>query len=518
MENEIVNNINRLIHNNSVKAKIDTILKQTEKSNLDCDNLFSCFDLQAKLILLQIFAGQYQLDINKINLDELVNNFEKVVVDIIQEKYSPKNKAEFLEIVCNNYLVNGYMCHGTSQIHFENIVKNGLNGNNNFRNIKILNKVNDIFLAHKRKKCFEGKMNLLSSNSFYISDHIYSGIYYAYQSPEYFSRFCANGHLMRENDYDRFAYFRRDKEICCQNLKLFCDKNNFTHQEKQEVVNCFKILWNENVHQNEHFYLFLIPRKLVNRTEETTIEYLRENLSNLTKRQMISNLLRPRHIHDKIFLTLPAESLLYIPLIDLHKKFKGTSIGEKYITRESKKFVFDLVRDIPYVRKHFYKFNNSCDYNIPSDLYVISNVNEEKIIERYCDLFANECIANTPYGIEVIEKARKLTSLKDIKLKLLKRAKKDLTRCKYLIDNDVDKCFKNVYKMMFEYIVMFKTIIDNNDWFSNLNTADYYTAYGQLDPDYMILKAKDSNIYDYNLLSQRLQNIESFICDLDRII
>ena len=144
-------------------------------------------------------------------------------------------------------------------------------------------------------------MSLLLSKSYYLSDNAYSGIYYAYQSPEYLSRFCANGHFLNENCYERFAYFRRDKDSCLKNLKNFCKNNDFSDLETEKVLNCFEILWKQNVHKDEHFYLFLIPRKLVDRTEENITQYLRNNIKNMTKRQIINFMLRSRYIHDKTF-------------------------------------------------------------------------------------------------------------------------------------------------------------------------------------------------------------------------
>lgn len=510
MKSAMINNIEKLINDEKVKDKINKLLNKKYQNNLDCDNLYSCFDLQAKLIILQIFAGKHEIDLAKVNLDELTKDFAGVVVKLILEIYKPKNKDEFLEIACCNYLENGYMCHGTSKKHCDNIKQNGLNGNNNFKNIELLNEINDIFLKHKRKKCFEGKMNLLSSNSYYVSDNIYSGIYYAYQSPEYFSRFCANGHLMKGNDYDRFAYFRRDKRVCKQNLKVFCVNNNFTKYERRKILKCFEILWMQNVDKNEHFYLCLIPRKFLNRIEQNIFKQLREKLNKLTKKDIVNILLRPRYIHDQSFTQISAQDILFIDLLDLHKSFKDSNKGEKFIYKNDKKTVYDLVIDVPYKNKKFFVFGKENDV-VLEELEQISSSNEEKIIKKGCFIFANECAANTAYGKKIIDNARKLTSIKEIEVFFIKKAKKDLQRSKILLENDIDKCFKVVYKMMFDYVVVLKAMVDNGDWFSNLDTGSYYTAYGELDLHYMILKAKDSKVYDRELLLSRINNIETFV-------
>ncbi len=516
MENQVVNNIKKIINNKLVKIKLDNLINGKIQNNFSCDNLYACFDLQAKLVLSQIFVGDYEIEINEQYLENIINNFEGTIVDVIQRVYKPKTKLEFLQIVTNNYLINGYMCHGTSRKHFENIIRNGLNGNNNFRNIEMLNEVNDIFLSHKRKKCFEGKMNLLSSNSFYLSDNIYSGIYYAYQSPEYFSRFCANGHLMKENCYDNFAYFRRDKRACRENLQQFCRDNKFAVKEQQSIMSCFDILWAENVHINEKFYLCLIPRSLVNRIEEPLIKYLSDNIKKLTKKQIINILIRPRYIHDKTYSSILPKNIQYVQLVDLYKKFTSSSKGKKYIMVDDKKYVYDIVLDVPNKNKKFFVFRSIDECKIRSDIVLVSKINEERILKKYVNTIANECTANTAYGNKIIKRARTLITLEKLKLKLLRKAILDLNKCKLLLHTDLDKCFKLIYKMLFGYVIVLKTMIDNNDWFSNLNTADYYTTYGILDPDYLILKAKDSKVYDYDLLSSRIENIERFINNINK--
>lgn len=510
MKNSIVENLKILLSHKKVRDKTTEILNTPLYDNLDCHNLYNCFELQAKLVNLQIMLGSKLIDLEKLNLDDVINNFEKTTVDLIQKEYNPKTKSEFIHILFDNYFINGYMLHGTSKLHFDNIMSNGLNGNNNFKNIDLLNEINNVFISHKRKKCFEGKMNLLSSNCYYLSDHVYSAIYYAYQSPEYFSRFCANGHFMCDNNYDRFAYFRRDKNACYSNLEVFCNNNNFSEAEKSKVLNCFNLLWKENVNNDEHFYLFLVPRKLLNKTLSDNFETFYKELINYSKKDIVSFVLRPRLIHEKTYTPISVKDLLCVPLLNLHKKFKNSNKGKKFININDRKVIFDLYQISPYKKNKFYIFNADSD-KIEKNLIFVSKNNESKVLSNNYTVLANELRANTKKGQEIIDKARSKITLDNLKKNLLLKACKDIKKCKILLDENLNLCFKKLYNMLFDYIIMLKSMIDNDDWFSNLDSGSYYTAYGELDQHYLILKAKDSLMYDRDLLLSRIENIENFV-------
>lgn len=510
MKNFLIENIKLLLSHKKVKDKTIELLNTPLYDNLDCYNLYNCFELQAKLINLQIMLGSKFVDLEKLNIEDIINNFEKTVVKMIQKEYKPKTKSEFIHILFDNYFNNGYLLHGTRKLHFENIMSNGLNGNNNFKNIDLLQDVNNIFLKHKRKKSFEGKINLLSSNCYYLSDHAYSAIYYAYQSPGYFSRFCANGHFMCDNSYDRFAYFRKDKNACYLNLEVFCNNNNFSETEKLKVFNCFNLLWKENVSCDEHFYLFLVPRKLLNKTLSNNFENFYKEIIGCSKKEIVSFVLRPRLIHEKIYTPIFVKDLQYVPLLDLHKKFKNSNKGKKFININDSKVFFDLYQISPYKKEQFYIFNADDDKIEKQHMFVAKDT-ESKFLTKNYIVLANEFRANTEMGQKIIDKARSKITLDNLKKKLLSKACRDIKKCKSLLDGNLDLCFKKLYKILFDYIIILKSMIDNDEWFSNLDTGSYYTAYGELDKHYLILKAKDSLMYDKDLLLSRIENIENFI-------
>lgn len=128
--------------------------------------------------------------------------------------------------------------------------------------------------------------------------------------------------------------------------------------------------------------------------------------------------------------------------------------------------------------------------------------------------FANLCRANTQQGEKIITQAREYVPYQEIIKQLTRKAQNEIEKCKKLLTSDIKKCFKQVYKMMFEYVVVLKTMFDNNNYFSSLDTGAYYTAYGLLDPHYKIKKAKDSFIYDKELLSSRIENIQNLLNEI----
>lgn len=510
MNNEVIKNIIELIHSPKVVSFSKHTLAEKLKNSGYCDNLYTCFDLEAKLINLQIFVGTNKIDLENLDLNRLLNRFEEVVVEYIDMFYKPRNKAEFVDIACENYFLNGYMFHGTSKKHYKNIRANGLNGNSNFKNNDLLKQVDIIFSSHRKHKCFEGKIELLQKDIFYASDHAYSGVYYAYQSPEHLSRFCANGHTTNGNAFDTFAYFRRDKKACLNNLKVICKTCNFSKKEEEITLRCFRTLWKENVAKNEKFYLFLIPRKIVDRTDFNFIEEIKASKSN--KQEIIKQMLNPKYIHNRISTHVPPADIFYIQLLDLHKSFKNSSKGTKYITHSGKEYFYDLVLDVPNKQKIYYCFN--CEKtNSLSNLILVSKHDYDKILKSNLLPFANEAIANTPFGQSVIQDARKQISLQKAKEIYINTCKKDLKKCEKLLDNN-EKLYQQVNSMLTNYVVTLKVMIDNNILQSDLDTGAYSVARKSLDPHYALSHQFNSKTYDPEIVLDRLENIKRFIDDI----
>lgn len=513
MNTNFIENAKNLIFSDITKNKVNKLLQERLKNNSSCDNLYACFDLQAKLILLQIFAGDKKVNIDDVDLEGFDNHFEEIVVNLIEKLYSPKNKKEFFNIVTKNYFTNGYMYHGTSSKHYKNIFKNGLNGKQNFKNVSMLKEVNEIFSNHKKYKCFEGKINVLESDCYYVSDRVYGSIYYAYQSPEYLSRFCANGYVTRGNEFDTFAYFRRDKKACYQNLKTFCKKYEFSLIEKNKTLSCFKKIWKENVVKNESFYLCLIPRKLLDREEKELVNKLAEK-TQLTKAEIIQEILKPRYIHDKTYTHIMAENILFLPLLDLHKSFKNSSKGIKYVTHDCTEYIYDLVADFPYLEKRFYIFNQKTHKCLSNNLYLVSKDEYANFVKANCELLANICTVNTPAGEDAIKLAQSYITLDEYISNMQLKAQQDLKKIKSFLNKNIDKSFEILCNMLYNYFVIFKAVAEERKWFSSLDIGRYYISYWELDRSYLISKAKKSGIYDKTLIQSRVDNIEKFLISL----
>lgn len=175
-----------------------------------------------------------------IELDEFIKNVKNIGVD----RYSinllitkcKNSKIKFFEYM-KNYYNNRFLYHGTNSKWLNNIKRYGLNGIRSFDYQQEISKAIGIFESYGIYNTFWGKNSEKWYFSYFVTDSIQSAVYYAHQSPEYFSKFCANGYCMKQlKKCDHEAFWRRDFDACLNNVYILCKSIKMAETDIQNLL------------------------------------------------------------------------------------------------------------------------------------------------------------------------------------------------------------------------------------------------------------------------------------------
>jgi hypothetical protein len=299
---------------------------------------------------LIIHQEEYEMDklyeilqesnINSMNSRELNDFFNRIIVLSVQKKLgleeidSLEAKEKIANFVYTNYVENGYCFQGLNGNYRDSVMINGLTSKFSRLEDSRLIIVDDIFKKHGLDKIFYSKLDETTITPYYYTtDQMSTAYHYSYHNPEWFSYFCASGNNMPDNEYDRSAYYMRDKESCRKNLEKLCANYHLSPQEQRYVLDFFSDSWENLIGNCQENAMVLIERQILNRNK---IPFEQSTLEHKTPLEIVNEILTSNYDIDIQFLDIPRE---YIDVIDvpmLSNFYDRTKIDTASVSRTIK--------------------------------------------------------------------------------------------------------------------------------------------------------------------------------------
>lgn len=342
--NFIAEKVNKFINNCKYINYIEEILNsKTNVGNLEYSNISEIQNVIASTLkMLFVHKGDVDLEDFLINIKTMpINQYS---INLLKQKYK-NSKIDFFNHMLN-YYNSRFFFHGTNSKWLNQCKKTGLNGIRNCDYQQEIIKVIDLFESYGIYKVFEGRNKELKGFKYYITDSIDSAVYYAHQSPEYFSRFCANGYCMRLLDNcDHEAFWRRDYKACLNNVKRLCKSINMSKNDTVIVINLFNILWKKEVRNNQHPVIFIGKMNEINQSNDNFNE-IKKNIDDYSFKNLYDIFTTPSEIHNERFATIHNDflSILNIPNLYNLYQLKTSDFSEKpYVVHNKIKYYPDII-------------------------------------------------------------------------------------------------------------------------------------------------------------------------------
>ena len=530
---ELTNRIKRIFENKDVLNIINRNLNDKEQFS----NVFgSCIETVKVIIEKIIFI--VLLFKEKINEQELINilinkdNIDDYIKILIMKELNIKDennvneKQKILKFIYNQLVKEGYYLHGTSSINMQSILTKGFSSTKIPIMTKQIKEINTIFEKHNLYMNFEGKMRELKLHQYYVTDCIKSSVMYAFQSPEYLSRFCSNGHHYEDiSIFDREAFWRRDYESCNRNVKILCDNYNFSKEEKDIVLEHFKNIWNNNVEENEVPIIFLGKKRYIGRDYSDKFDRINKNIQKYTIKDIIKLFELGDNIHDKRLSNINPESLTYFELPNIHKMYKLTSLdkynSKQYIINENKKYYPDIIISKSPLNNIGIVIDDNINevIELNDKLVIIPKDKKENLIKltNYCIMNLNILIAEsgtslTNKGKKYIEEIRKKESLSDIikyDEKLIERCMEYWKQnCNYLNEED---------KMIFTHFVINQLLVKvismkkYNKYYIDIDEALNRMVYFSIDKGNKLNRIVNQKVIDKEFIEEKILIIQKIL-------
>lgn len=479
------------------------------------DNYFNGQSYESRFLKALILL-QGDIDINELlnsinNSDDIINYvLSKLKVKLCIENDTEIEKIKLLDYIYNTYIKEGYFFHGTTSKEIEKIKKYGLTPQNFYFDNHLIQETNDIFEKHRLYQAFEGKSSEMQAFNFYVTDSTDCGIYYANQSPEYLSRFCANGHHMQNlNVYDREAFWRRDFKSCYNNVKNFINENNFTDNEKNTVLTNFQKLWNQAVVDNMTPVIFIGKRKIIGRDDTIKYNIVKQNINNYSLEQILTFMLKPDNIHDKRFSPVSSDYLSMIELPNLYKFYNIKSedkIKEKrYILCDNKKIYPDLMINVIFGKQMAFKITENKKVQkidnvifIPNDINELKNkINDNFYTQNIDMLIAESACGITKEGKQLIKQLRNIYSPGDIARDYYKEF------CK--LYKEYDHSIEQLFCMIDNYYIKYKTMSLYHDYYVNISNDKINIEHYKIDEINYLRKYKQTELLTEEGINRMLE-------------
>ena len=523
----ITNQLQMIFQNKEI---IEIINKKLNDKERFCNILGSCINDIEELIesiIFAIFVLKHLCNTNELIsiLKKEEDVYEYIINTIcsyckIKDRNVKEEKYKFLNYTYKNLIVDGYYLHGTNSINIKNILTKGFSSVHIPIMSKEIKEINSIFENYNLFMNFEGKMRELKLHQYYVTDFIKSSVMYAFQSPEYLSRFCSNGYHMEDiYIYDREAFWRRDYNACRRNIELLCDEYRFKEKDKNIVLSNFQKLWNSNVKIDEPPAIFIGKRKNIGRDFSQKLKKLNDNIEEYSLKDILYFFKLGDNIHDKRLSFINKESLSYFSLPNINKMYMLKSSDKyssnQYVMYNNKKYNPDII---------IFKspLHNKCiiiddeaqeTQRLNDKVFILSVRNAVVKVNNYCDinfdiLIAESGKALTKKGSNYIKQKREEFKIKSI-----------IDYNKKLIDNCINYWYEknNVMqseeKMKFVHFLLNQLVVKTmamkkyNKYFVDIDAALIRLIYFSIDKSNKLNRIVKQNITDDNFVEQVMNNI-----------
>ena len=496
--------VNKFFKNNKVMDFIIRNFNNTELINyLDCDNYFIGQSFETNFLkALILLKGNIDVDDILKNIkysnDILLYCLGKLKENLNITDETKENKIKFLNYINDVYVKNGYFFHGTTSKSINYIKNNDLSSQYTDKCEKYVRMINKIFEKHNIYRAFEGKINELKTFNFYVTDDPFSAIYYANQSPEYLSRFCANGGNMCDTlIYDINAFWRRDYVTCKKNINKFMKINNFSEYEISIVNKYFDRLWKRNVTNNQFPILFIGKRKYINMDYTLKFKNVEKNLDKFSFKQILDYMLTPDNIHDKQLSKISYEYLSIIELPNIYQFYdiKGV-INKRFLIYNDEKIVPDIIVLAPFQKKIYIKITDKdnilFDKNvifISGNIELLNKSIKDNFYHQNIDiLISDSAIGLTMDGIKLIEKIRQIYSVE-----YLINYYRD--KINQMIENTISDVGE-LFRLVDNYYIKYRCMKKYNEYYANISAGKIDTEHYKVDNNNYMYKYKQTKLIE----------------------
>lgn len=444
--------------------------------------------------------------------DILKYAFNTLKLNLNIKNESKNNKLKLLNYLNKVYIKEGYFFHGTNSYSLKKIKKHGLNSQfNDDKANDYTIKINDIFEKYHVYKMFEAKPHKKLFLRFFVTDDPTCAVYYANQSPEYFSRFCANSpNYSRYQSYDINAFFKRDYKACKKNINDFMKSINFNNKDIKIVNKYFKLLWKLNVKKNQYPLILVGKKSLINRDSTKKYNIIKDNLNKFFLKDIFDYIISPDNIHDIKLSKIDFRSLSIIKLPNLYSFFKiKNSLSKKYIIYNNKKIYPDLVIDAKYQNKLYIVitknkkilFNNDVLF-IPNNIDLLKKELKDNFFKERIDLLLTDnAIFLTRKGSNLLRKLKNKFSL-DYLLKYYK------TKINNIFKNngvfDVNTTLTLIDNFYIKYIISKKYHLYFSDALYGIVNVEHY----KIDNSNSLTKYKSTKMIDKNKINNMINKVK----------
>ncbi len=248
-----------ILHNvleaKKTKYQVSSFSPQKEPYGYNQYSLLIIMDLLVKYQIIVGSAGDEATFINQ--LEQVANQYQthqelvfachQLLAEAVrgllrlQEVESAASKRLILEYVYQKYIVEGYCFHSFPSVFKNEVLAKGLVLMNEQYPVAEIKKLQYIFSKHHYQKLVTKDVKkapcLLLTDSFALA---YS---YALQSPQYLSDLVATGPYYTALKYDREAYYRKDKQVCFQNINQLLAEADFSEKEQKTIYKSLNKQW-----------------------------------------------------------------------------------------------------------------------------------------------------------------------------------------------------------------------------------------------------------------------------------
>ena len=496
--------VNKFFKNNKIMDFITKKFNNTELlNNLDYDNYFFGQSYETNFLkALILLEGNIDVDdiLTKIKCsnDILLYCLEKLKEKLNITNETKENKIKLLNYINNVYVKNGYFFHGTTSKSINYIKNKDLSSQYSDKCEKYVRRINKIFEKHNIYRAFEGKINELKTFNFYVTDDPFSAIYYANQSPEYLSRFCANGGNMSDTKiYDNNAFWRRDYIACKKNINTFMKINNFSKYEIIIVNKYFWRLWKRNVINNQFPVLFIGKRKDINRDYTVKFKNVEKNLDNFSSQQILDYMLTPDNIHDKQLSKISYKCLSVIELPNIYQFYdiKGV-INKRFLIHNNEKIFPDIIVLAPFQKKYYIKITDNNNILFDKNVIFISrntdllkkSIKDSFYHQNVDILISDSAIGLTIDGKKLIEKIRQ-----EYTIEYLINYYRD--KINQIIENTISDVGE-LFRLVDNYYIKYQCMKKYNEYYVNIPAGKIDTEHYKVDNRNYMYKYKQTKLIE----------------------
>ena len=217
--------------------------------------------------------GEYITYLQNSNLqDKSIEDITRIGVNFhinyILKKHPELTDEEVFNQIYNNYVTNGFVFQGLNGSFMESAKQNGISTNFSQSGKPSMEIIDKIFRNHGVKNVMLSK--LVESTGFpyyWLTDNFGVASHFSFHNPEYMSMLLATGpYLSEDKEFDQYAFYRRDKDSCIENLKKLCERYHLLEKEKDIVIELAR-MGLEQLYPTQDVMQYggvlLIPKKIV---------------------------------------------------------------------------------------------------------------------------------------------------------------------------------------------------------------------------------------------------------------